>query len=90
MDNEKGKPTLYAIAGNNDNHLYFADNFAALMANIEDIMATVLDAICKACVSDGYVPAIEAAGLMPTAEGEVEAAVEEIVDAAEEVVEEVA
>jgi len=65
MDNDAGITTLRTIAGGNENHYYNAANFDALLTDVDGIMTTVLEAACKSCVVDGYVPAVDAAGLMP-------------------------
>lgn len=74
MDDEDGEATLQTIAGGNPNHYYKAKNFDALITDIDGIMTTVLEAACKNCVIEGYVPAVDAAGLMPAGDEEESAA----------------
>lgn len=84
MDNEEGEQTLRTIAGGNPNHFYKAKNFDALITDIDGIMTTILEAACKNCVIEGYVPAVDAAGLMPGDEESARVATGGLVDAAAE------
>jgi len=70
MDDEDGVATLRTIAGGIESQYYNARNFDALLTDIDGIMTTVLEAACKSCVVEGYVPAIDAAGLMPAGDEE--------------------